>query len=133
LVGAAVTHPSVLDVVFGVVALVVAVFYLAVLPSEARKVRDGHPPTQWWRAVLMRRSKDDQRTPEEFAAKYRSQLTRNTRTGLVFGLVIVALDVVFIPFGGKLMWFPLLLGVMFLSQSAGCFRARRILDTPGAA
>jgi hypothetical protein len=120
------------DIAIAVFALFVAAVFLGFLPREARRVRRGDPPTSWLSAVVMRRTRDEQRTPEEFIAKYRGQLTRNARNSLVFGVMLLVLGLGFLPFGAKVTWSPLILGLMFLSQSAGCFRVRRILDAPAA-
>jgi hypothetical protein len=117
-------------VVFGAIVLFAGVIYLGVLTTEARQVRDGHPPTRWWRAVVMRRSKDDQRTPEEFAAKYRSALTRSLRIGLGFGAPLLLLAVASFVFEATPNRWLLFFGMMLLFQGVGCFRARRILDAP---
>lgn len=124
--------PSVLELFFIAVALAAVVIYFWALPIEVRNVRDGHPPTSRWRTVAMRRSKDDQSTPEEFTAKYRRQLTRASWWVLAGGVLLFALTVagVVVDGLGSIRYLPLSMAVMFTSQGAGSLLARRVLDSP---
>lgn len=127
------THLSVVDVVFVLLALFIAVMYLGVLPSEARAVRDGHMRKPWWSSVVMGRTKGDRRPADVFFSKYRRKLTTVARIGLVWGTILLVMAVVFTFLGESPSYWVPSLGGMLLIQGVGCLRARRILDTPPGA
>jgi hypothetical protein len=114
------------------IALAAVVIYFWALPIEARKVRDGHPPTTWWTTVVMRRKKDDRRTPEVFAADYRRRLTLTGWWVLACALLILAAIVTDVVASGlgHIRYLTLSMAVLFVSQGAGSLMARRILDAP---
>jgi hypothetical protein len=121
-----------LDLLLVVTALVAVLAFFWRLPIERRHVRAGHPPTKWWRTIVMRRGKTFAGTREEFVAKYRRALTRNGWTGLIVGVGMLVITIVFVVLnandGPSVVGLSVL--VIFLSQGAGCFLSRRVLDSP---
>jgi hypothetical protein len=124
--------PSIPEMLFMTLALAAVVIYFGALPIEARKVRDGHPPTNAWSTIVMRRSKDDQRTPEEFAATYRRRLTLTAWWMLPCGILLFGATLAQVLGDGlaSIRYLPLSMAVMFTSQGAGSLLARRTLDAP---